>query len=131
MRKVLDFVKSNKAVIIIVVLIIVLVGTIYFTGKSEEKGKTYNTISTVTKTDTELRLEKLLSSIDGVGDTEVMVRETDGKISGVVIVCQGAESITTKNNILNAVSVALNIDKKNIAIYLIYYIIINKLCLFY
>lgn len=118
MRKVLDFVKSNKAVIIIVVLIIVLVGTIYFTGKSENKDASSPTYSTVQKTDTELRLEKLLSSIEGVGDTEVMVRETEGKISGVVIVCQGAESITTKNKIINAVSVALNIDKKNIAIYL-------------
>ena len=110
--------KSNKAVIVIVVLIIILVGTIYFTGKSEEKSKTSNAFSTVQKTDTELRLEKLLSSIDGVGDTEVMVRETDGIISGVVIVCQGADSIATKNKIINAVSVALNIDKKNIAIYL-------------
>ncbi len=120
MRKVLDFVKSNKTVIVIVILIIVLVGTIYFMNKGDDSkaGSSVTTSVSVQKTDTELRLQKLLSSIEGVGATEVMVRETDGKISGVVVVCEGAESISTKNKIINAVSVAVNIDKKNIAIYL-------------
>lgn len=43
--------------------------------------------------------------------------EEDEKIVGVVIVCQGANNLMTRSNILNVVSVALGIDKKIIAIY--------------
>ena len=46
-----------------------------------------------------------------------MITENEGKILGVVIVCEGADNIMTRSSILNAVSTALNIDKKIIAIY--------------
>ena len=46
-----------------------------------------------------------------------MITENDGQIMGVVIVCEGANNIMTRSNILNAVSTALNIDRKIIAIY--------------
>ena len=60
---------------------------------------------------------KILSSIEGVGDTEVMINEGKDGIEGVVIVCRGADSIMVRNNILNAVSTAMKVDKKNIVIY--------------
>ena len=46
-----------------------------------------------------------------------MINESDGQILGVVIVCQGADNIMTRSNILNAVSTALKINKDIIAIY--------------
>ena len=117
MRKVLDFVKANKKIIIVVVMIIILVGTVYFINKSAE-GKAASTVSSFEgKSETEIKLMKILSSIEGVGETEVMINEGKDGIEGVVIVCKGADNIMTKNNILNAVSTALNVDKKNIAIY--------------
>ena len=117
MQKVLDFVKANKKIIIVVVLIIILVGTIYFINKGSES-KTSSTISSVEgKSETEIKLTKILSTIEGVGETEVMINEGKDGIEGVVIVCRGADSIMVKSNILNAVSTALNVDKKNIAIY--------------
>jgi len=115
MRKVLNFVNDNKKIIIVVILIIVLVGTIYLlNGKSK---KAEQTAGTAASSPTEVRLTSILSSIDGVGATNVMVNESDGKISGVVIVCEGADSIIVRNDILNAVSTALNIEKNIIAIY--------------
>ncbi|MBO5328436.1 MAG: hypothetical protein J6B04_04615 [Clostridia bacterium] len=69
------------------------------------------------KTQTEIKLTEILSCIKGVGETDVMISEIDGDIKGVVIVCQGADSITIKNDILNAVSTALCINKNLIAIY--------------
>ena len=117
MQKVLDFVKANKKIIIVVVLIIILVGTVYFINKSTES-KTASSVNLIeNKSETEIKLTKILSSIDGVGETEVMINEGKDGIEGVVIVCRGADSIMTRNNILNAVSTALNVDKKNIAIY--------------
>lgn len=116
MRKVLNFVNDNKKIIIVVILIIVLVGTIYFlNGGSKKAQQTAGTVSQPTQT--EARLTSILSSIDGVGATNVMVNESDGKITGVVIVCEGGDSIIVKNDILNAVSTALNIEKNIIAIY--------------
>lgn len=116
MRKVLNFVNDNKKIIIVVILIIVLVGTIYFINKYKDNGKPTSTGS-ATKSATEVKLSGILSAIEGVGATDVMVTEDEGGIVGVIIVCEGADSIMTKNDILNAVSTALNIDKKIIAIY--------------
>ena len=115
MRKVLDYVKENKKIIIVVLLIAILIGAVYLIDKSAK-------LSDVSKTDTqksvtEVKLIGILSSIEGVGATDVMVSENDGEIQGVVIVCDGADNIMTRSNILNAVSTALNIQKNIIAIY--------------
>lgn len=116
MRKVLNFVNDNKKVIIIVILIIILVGTIYFINKATN-GSSKSVSGISGKSETELKLTGILTSIDGVGETDVMINEGEGGILGVVIVCRGADNIMTRNNILNAVSTALNIDKNLIAIY--------------
>lgn len=116
MRKVLNFVNDNKKVIIVVVLIIVLVGTIYFINKFQDGGGS-SSVSGSAKSATEIKLTGILSSIDGVGSTDVMINEGEEGILGVVIVCDGANNIMTKNDILNAVSTALSIDKSLIAIY--------------
>lgn len=115
MRKVLNFVNDNKKVIIVVVLIIVLVGTIYFMNGSKKAAETFSPGSE--KTATEAKLTGILGSIEGVGETDVMINEGEDGIVGVVIVCRGADNIMTRNDILNVVSTALNIDKKLIAIY--------------
>jgi len=115
MRKVLNFVNDNKKIIIVVVLIIVLIGTIYFMYGRGEKSVT--TPTATAKTQTEAKLASILSSIDGVGAIDVMINENEDGITGVVIVCEGANNIMTRNDILNAVSTALDIDKKIIAIY--------------
>ena len=115
MRKVLNYVNANKKIIIVVVLVIILIGTVYFINKRDEKSA--STTTSTQKSATEVKLSTILSSIEGVGATDVMVTEIGSQIVGVVIVCEGANNIMTKNNILNAVSTALNIDKKIIAIY--------------
>lgn len=116
MRTVLEFVKDNKKIIIVVVLIIVLVGTIYFLYGGD-RDSAESTAATADKSTTEIKLEQILASIEGVGTTEVMINESNDEILGVVIVCEGADNIMTRSNILNAVSTALNIDKKIIVIY--------------
>ncbi|MDE6585702.1 MAG: hypothetical protein K2K80_03380 [Clostridia bacterium] len=115
MRKVLNFVNDNKKIIIVVILIIVLVGTIYFINKSQKND--VPTVSSTAKSATEIKLTNILSAIDGVGSTDVMINEGEEGILGVVIVCDGANNIMTKSDILNAVSTALNVDKNLIAIY--------------
>ncbi len=116
MRKVLNFVNDNKKIIVVVILIIVLVGTIYFINKSQKDEDTKQPAA-VQKSAAEVKLTGILSSIEGVGATDVMINEGENGILGVVIVCEGANNLMTRNDILNAVSTALNVDKKIIAIY--------------
>lgn len=116
MRKVIDYVKANKKIIIVVLLIALLIGAVYIIDKSK-KSVTGSSNITSGQSNTEAKLSGLLSSIEGVGSTQVMITENEGEILGVVIVCEGASNIMTRNNILNAVSTALKIDKKIIAIY--------------
>lgn len=115
MRRVLDFVNDNKKIIIVVVLIIILVGTIYFMKGMD--GGSASVSAPAEKSETEIKLTSILSYIDGVGETEVMISSTEEGITGVIIVCEGGDRIMVKNDILNAVSTALNIDKSLIAIY--------------
>lgn len=116
MRKVLDYVKANKKIIIVAALLVILIGALYFINKSSGKSETAVSTS-VEKSDTELKLINILRSIDGVGETDVMINQSDEEILGVVIVCEGADNIMTRSNILNAVSTALCISKTIIAIY--------------
>lgn len=116
MRRVVDYVKENKKIIIVVLLIAILIGTVYIIDKSK-KSPSDSTYSGVIKSETENKLMGILSNIAGVGKTDVMVTESNGEIVGVVIVCEGAKNLMTRSDILNAVSTALKINKKIIAIY--------------
>ncbi len=116
MQKTLDWVKENKKIIIAVTIIVIILVILYFINQGNQS-PTAATVYTQEKSNTEQKLMGILTNMDGVGATDVMINESDGEITGVVIVCQGADSIMTRSNILNAVSTALNIDKKIIAIY--------------
>ncbi len=113
MNKFIQSLKNNKRIIAIVLLVGALIAAVWFLNSTEEESSS----AEVSKSATEIRLCALLSSIEGVGDTDVMIYENEGEISGVVIVCSGGDSIMVRNDILNAVSTALNIEKNIIAIY--------------
>ncbi len=114
MKKLIEAIKANKTLLIILVLVFALIAIVvifYDSGGDVSAG-------TVTdKTQTEIRLEAILSSVEGVGENQVFVTEDEDGIEGVVIVCRGADNIMTRNDILNVVSTALNINKNIIAVY--------------
>ena len=113
MKALTEWLNDKKKLIIVVLLVALLVVIVFLFFGSEEE----SVLGDSMKSDTELRLTALLERIDGVGDSEVMITENGGEITGVVVVCDGANSIMVRNDILNAVSTALNINKNNIAIY--------------
>lgn len=114
MKALTEWFKEKKKLIIVVLLIALLVLVVFLFFGSDSGTDAYGGYA---KSETELRLIALLERMDGVGDAEVMVTENDGVIAGVVIVCEGANSIMVRNDILNAVSTALDINKNIIAIY--------------
>ena len=113
MNRIASWIKERKKLIIVLLLIVLLIAVVYLFFGTESDDSS----ASVNKTATETKLEALLEAIEGVGDAEVMITTDDDGIVGVVIVCEGASSIMVRNDILNAVSTALNINKNIIAIY--------------
>ncbi len=118
MKKAVDFLKNNKnALIVLVLLIALIVIAISLNGNKSLSVSSIGGSNNQNKSVTEIKLEQILSGIDGVGQAEVMINESEDGIDGVIIVCSGANNLMTRNNILNAVTTALNVKGNNIAIY--------------
>ncbi len=66
--------------------------------------------------DEELKLQKFLSQIEGVGGVSVIINGEGEEVS-VVIVCDGADSLSVRGDILNAVRLATGAEGSNILIY--------------
>lgn len=113
MKKLIEAIKANKTLLIVLTIVFILIAIVVIFYEDED----VSTATVADKSSTEQRLEAILSTIEGVGEISVFVTENDGEVEGVVIVCQGADSIMTRNDILNAVSTALNVNKNIIAIY--------------
>lgn len=116
MTKAANFFSRYKKIIIIAALLIAVIILAVVMFGSGTKSLTINS-ETVERSETETKLMRILSEIEGVGKAEVMISEGENGVDGVVIVCEGANSLMTRSNVINAVKVALNIEKSNIAIY--------------
>ena len=81
---------------------------------NDEKNSVYVTEWTAT----EERVVRLLNEMDGVGEAEVIVYETENGVESVVVVCEGASSLKISMNVREAVSAALGVEEKSIKIYL-------------
>ena len=111
-RRTLD--KRVKDFVLLGLMAIVL---LFFAGKvfsGNEKEGVY--VSDLTAT--EERITRLLNQIDGVGETEVVVCETENGVESVVVVCEGANNLKVTMNVREAVSAALGVEEKLIKIYL-------------
>ena len=117
MKKTLAYLKENKKILLIAVLLIALVLLAFLLYGSKGKVTTAASQPTTERTAPETKLMRILSEIDGVGQAEVMINESENGVEGVIIVCEGANSLMTRNDVINAVVTALKVNKNNIAIY--------------
>ena len=76
------------------------------------------TETTFTPTDLETELSLLLKEMDGVGDVDVMIYETEEGVESVVVVCEGANNLLVNMHIREAVAAALGTNEKSVKIYL-------------
>ncbi len=115
MKKLSEYFHEHKKVLLIALLLVMLIvlAAILYGSKAGALTET----SAAEQTETEAKLMNILSEIDGVGKAQVMITESGDEISGVIIVCEGAQNIMTRNDVINAVTVAFDIDRTNIAIY--------------
>lgn len=96
-------------------------------------GGTEYTEETALATDEEIRLEKILSQMKGVGDTNVMItyhsvdepatvfssesNKNNRKVEGVIVTSEGAGDIIVRNNIINAVATVFDIPVSNVVVF--------------
>lgn len=101
-----------KEVALVTILSVLLLGGAWLVFGKE------NTQTSMSSSDTEKRLAAILADIDGVGEVEVMLSDTEDGEKGVVIVCEGANDIRVLISVREAAATALGIQQKNVKIYL-------------
>ena len=74
--------------------------------------------SVSTLSESEKKVSRLLEEIDGVGEAEVMICETEEGVEGVVVVCEGAKNLQVVMDIREAVAAALGTKQNAVKIYL-------------
>lgn len=74
--------------------------------------------SQYTQTESELKIKRLLQEMDGVGEAEVAVCETEDGVQSVVVVCEGANDLRVVMTIREAVASAVGTQEKSVKIYL-------------
>ena len=105
--------KTVRTVLILLValLLVFAVYRVFFKKGESDAGGVYEA------TALEERLSRILSGIDGVGNTKVLVSEENGKAVSAVFVFEGADSILTRMRVIDAASIALGIGKEFILVY--------------
>ena len=112
--------KFKLAVYVLVALgaLMIFFNTLNPTSKSEEG---LDLDANVSYTEVEIKLEKILSTIDKAGKVNVMVstKKENGNeyICGVIVTAEGARDIGVKLKLHDAVCTALNLEKENVEIF--------------
>ncbi len=104
-----------KDILIVSVLALALVFAVWKVFYTDEES--VSTAATAA-TETERKVGQLLQQIEGVGEADVMICETENGVQSVVVVCEGANDLQVIMNIREAVAAALGTQEKAVKIYL-------------
>ena len=103
-----------KDVLILSILAFVLIFAAWKIFYTDESGAT----SVASTSESERKVCRLLEQLDGVGEADVMICETEDGVQSVVVVCEGAKDLQVMMNIREAVAAALGTEEKAVKIYL-------------
>ena len=110
--------KGIKNLQIIVVIFIIAVGLIiYSTVMTRTDTKTVESTASSVMTADEQRLSAMLSNIVGAGKVDAMITTDSGKITGVLIVADGADNITVRLRLIDATATALGVSKNIVNVF--------------
>lgn len=76
-----------------------------------------NRASAYKPTETETRLARLLTEIEGVEAATAMIAEEDGRAVSAIVLFEGKDSILVRSRILDITAAMLRLDKKEVQIY--------------
>lgn len=98
-----------------IALVLLIVTYYVFRDKEEER---ILTSVQYEQTEAEWKIKRLLEEIDGVGEAEVAVCETEDGVQSVVVVCEGANDLRVIMTVREAVASAVGTQEKSVKIYL-------------
>lgn len=98
------------------IALVLLIVTYYVFRDKEEEG--ILTSVQYEQTEAEWKIKRLLEEIDGVGEAEVAVCETEDGVQSVVVVCEGANDLRVIMTVREAVASAVGTQEKSVKIYL-------------
>ncbi len=104
--------KSIKNIQIILVIFIIAIALIIYSSVMTSKGDNVGVMN-----DDEMRLNAILSSIDGVGEVESMITVKDGDIVGVLVIAEGGDNPLIRLRLIDASASALGVDKSIVSVF--------------
>ncbi len=104
-------IKNLRLMIVGVIIAITLI--IYSSVQKVDE----NNIAPMVMDDEETRLANILSGIEGVGEVRTMITRSDGQITGILVVADGAEDISVMLKLLSATSTVMGVDKQVVEVY--------------
>ena len=132
LKDIVEKCRKIKGFEIICAIVIAVVAICVYFSVNAMKGKTKTTNTTQTQKQEGLvgEVQSILSSIDGVGECEVLITYKYGSeeisvgslnstdnIQGVVVVAKGGQDVYTRIKITNALCTLLKIEAGNIQIF--------------
>lgn len=104
-----------KEILLLSVLALTLIFAAWKIFYTDESGET---ASGASGSESERKVSRLLQEIDGVGEADVIICETEDGVQSVVVVCEGAKDLQVVINVREAVAAALGTEEKAVKIYL-------------
>lgn len=81
-------------------------------------GKDKAAVKEITYSEKEIKVARMLTEMEGVGDVEVMIYEGEEGVESVVVLCDGATDLRVIISVREAVATALGTEEKRIKVYL-------------
>ena len=75
-------------------------------------------VKEITYSEKEIKVARMLTEMEGVGDVEVMIYEGEEGVESVVVLCDGATDLRVIISVREAVATALGTEEKRIKVYL-------------
>ena len=97
---------------IMVIAIIIALGLIIYSDVSTNESGVVSNMD-----QEEIRLASTLSQIEGVGEVQNMITRNGDKISGVLVIAEGAENISVMLKLLDATATVMGVDKSIVEVY--------------
>ncbi len=111
--------KGVKNIRIIAVVFIIAIALIIYSTvatSTKKKAETQRSVSQSLENDEEARLSAILSNLEGAGDVQTMITKSDGEITGVLVIADGAKNPMIRLRLMQACASALGISEDIICV---------------
>lgn len=111
--------KGVKNIRIIAVVFIIAIALIIYSTvatSTKKKAETQRSVSQSLENDEEARLSAILSNLEGAGDVQTMITKSDGEITGVLVIADGAKNPMIRLRLMQACASALGINEDVICV---------------